>query len=445
MRILLVGKGGREHALAWKMSQSELLSALYLWPGNIAMQGLGESLDLPATADFTEMVAVAKQLRIDLVVSGPEAPLSQGLADAFAAAGIPTFGPRQAAAQLEASKAFAKNIMTKAGIPTAAHVLVKGESECREEALAILQATGGVVLKASGLAAGKGVFVCSTAAEVENGIQRLFHSDMSVASDTVVLEEVLLGRECSYFSFIGSHGPLGLGFAVDYKRLEDGDIGPNTGGMGCYAPVPWLPKGAEALVNERVIAPLLQALKAEGIYYCGCLYVGLMWSETKGPQVVEFNVRLGDPEAQVLALYDDRDWLALMAASCGLNVPEAALAAARRHPSSDRYSVAVVMAASSYPYGSDAGQAAVLPSQLFGNDVQANIMTFGANVTRGGRDGFATGSGRVLAVSARGASFAAARVAAYNRVHEIAGLWRSARWRSDIGSRVVKETKELEG
>ena len=214
--------------------------------------------------------------------------------------------------------------------------------------------------------------------------------------------------------------------------------------MGCYAPVPWLPARAEEVVNERVIVPLLQALKAEGIYYCGCLYVGLMWSEAKGPQVVEFNVRLGDPEAQVLALYDDRDWLALMAASCGFSVPEAALAAARRPPPSDRYSVAVVMAASSYPYGSDAGQAAVLPSRLFANDVQTDMMTFGANVSRDGVDGFATGSGRVLTVSARGHSFTAARVAAYNRVHEIAGLWRSARWRSDIGSRVVKETKESE-
>ncbi len=435
MRVLLIGKGGREHAIAWKISQSKLLTKLYLWPGNPGMKTLGELFPVSPSADFASLIAAAKQNHIDMVVSGPEAPLSEGLADAFAAAGIPTFGPVQAVAQLESSKAFAKAIMTKAKIPTAAFKVVHSEDECRAEALAMLSASGGVVLKASGLAAGKGVFVCRNADEVTAGIERLYHSDMKAAATDVVIEEVLHGRECSYFCFLGKAGPLSLGFAVDYKRLNDGDQGPNTGGMGCYAPVPWLPEGAAARVQAEVIEPLLKALKNEGLTYQGCLYVGLMWSPTKGPQVVEFNVRLGDPEAQVLALHDDRDWLGWMAASCGLTG-----GVQRPEGQSDRQrqltgkpaAVVVVMAAASYPYGNDAGTVATLPESLFASNPDASVVTFAANVATKTDGVITTSTGRVLTVGARGANFVEARALAYAQVEQLAKIWAGSRWRGDI-------------
>jgi phosphoribosylamine--glycine ligase len=432
MRVLLIGKGGREHAIAWKISQSELLTKLYLWPGNPGMRALGETLPLPGSASFANVIARSKELKIDMVVSGPEAPLSEGLADAFAAAGIPTFGPKQAVAQLEASKAFAKEMMAKARIPTADYRVAHDEDQCRQYALATLHARGGVVLKASGLAAGKGVFVCRSADDVAAGIERLYHSDMKDAAASVVIEEVLQGRECSYFCFLGKAGPLSVGFAVDYKRLNDGDEGPNTGGMGCYAPVPWLPEDAAARVQAAVVKPLLKALEDEGLSYQGCLYVGLMWSPTKGPQVVEFNVRLGDPEAQVLALYDDRDWLAWMAASCGLDVGVKKLATSSMQPLGKSRAVAVVMAASSYPYGNDPGTVASLPETVFTNATAAAVVTFAANVSSREDGTCATSTGRVLTVVARARSFVEARTLAYARVGELAQTWGGARWRGDI-------------
>lgn len=442
MRVLLVGKGGREHALAWKIRRSHLLTRLYLWPESPAIAPLGETLDLAPSATFDELVDLSRRLAIDMVVSGPEAPLSQGLADAFAKAGIPTFGPMQAVAELEASKAFAKAMMTKAGIPTAGHSLARDESECRTQALALLASDGGVVLKASGLAAGKGVFVCRTAADVEDGLRHLFHSDMRAAAATVVVEEMLEGRECSYFSFIGRGGATGLGFAVDYKRLGDHDVGPNTGGMGCYAPVPWLPADAEQQVVGKVVQPLLGALASEGLSYLGCLYVGIMWSETKGPMVVEFNVRLGDPEAQVLASYDDRDWLAVMAAKCGVPVPEAAVQAATAPVTHGDRAVAVVMASHSYPFGSEGPEAAPLPLAWFAKAGVAEgsgaVKVFAASVAAADKAHVQTGSGRVLTVTARAKTYAGARELAYEKVAEIASRWPRARWRSDIAARVIK-------
>ncbi len=441
MRVLLIGKGGREHALAWKIRGSALLQELFVWPGGPVFSGLATPLPAPASASFHELVAVAKAHGIGVVISGPEAPLSEGLADTFNAAGIPTFGPVQAAAQLESSKAFAKDMMQRAGIPTAAYEVVGDEAACREVSLAFLAKSGGAVLKASGLAAGKGVFVCFNAAEIEEGLRHLYHTDMRAAAAAVVVEEVLLGRECSYFSLIGAGGPTGLGFAVDFKRLHEQDQGPNTGGMGCYAPVPWLPADAEQQVVDQVVAPLLRALQAAGLTYCGCLYVGLMWSETKGPQVVEFNVRLGDPEAQVLAAYDDRDWLAVMAAKAGVAVPAAALAAATAPVSHQDRSVAVVMVSQGYPFGGEQGPAAELPLAAFTKitEEKEDVKVFAAAILPGAAGHVRTGVGRVLTVAARGASFAAARAKAYARVQELAAAWPGARWRRDIAQRVAQE------
>lgn len=439
MKVLVVGKGAREHALAQKIHSSPILTALFVWPGNAAMMGLGAVLDLPPNASNRELADAAQREQFDLVVVGPETPLSEGLADALADKGVPTFGPKQRAAALESSKAFSKEIMRKAKIPTAAFELAHGETECRRMALAMLARTGGAVLKASGLAAGKGVFVCRDKDEIEDGLQHLYHTDMTRAAATVVVEETLIGREVSYFTFLGQGGATGLGFAVDYKRLEDDDRGPNTGGMGCYAPVPWLPTGAEKLVEERVVTPLLAQLEADGIDYTGCLYVGLMWTET-GPEVVEFNVRFGDPEAQVLSVYDDRDWLVLMAYKAGLTVDADALRQATAKVTHKERAVAVVMASKGYPFGTGSENArTTLPRSLFASKSD-HLSIYAASVGVGDADDCVrTGLGRVLTVCARASDFSAARAKAYEKVQAVAALWPEARYRRDIGARVARE------
>jgi phosphoribosylamine--glycine ligase len=430
LNILLVGKGGREHAIAWKISRSPILSELYLWPGNPVSVALGTPADLPASASFSQLAVWAKNHAVDLVISGPEAPLSEGLADVMAEHGIPVFGPRQAGAMLEASKAFAKEVMQAAGVPTAASRLVTGENECRQVALVMLKETGGTVLKASGLAAGKGVFVCTTEAEIEEGLRHLYHSDMSTAAEKVVVEEILHGRECSYFTFIGDGESRGLGFAVDFKRLQDGNKGPNTGGMGSYTPVPWLPVNAGKKVEDLVVRPLMKELAKRDIPYTGCLYVGLMWHPAKGPQVVEFNVRLGDPEAQILAVYDDRDWLALMADRAGLTLPAAAASDLNRSVAHDDKVVGVVLASDTYPYGKDAGATGELPAALFAGE--QNFVVFAASVAAGGNGGFVSATGRVLTVVGRGTDFAAARKKAYDGVAAVRRTWTGCHFRNDI-------------
>lgn len=437
MRILLIGKGGREHALAWKIRRSPLLSDLLIWPGNPAMSGLGRTLEVPASAPLAEVVAAAKAAQVDLVVCGPEGPLEAGLADLLQATqpAIACFGPCAAAASLEASKAFAKDVMRAAGIPTADFEVITNATvdTVRAAARRFLQKRGGVVLKASGLAAGKGVFVCTTETQIEEGLKRLYQSDMAAAASTLVLEDLLRGRECSYFSFLGADGATGLGFAVDYKRLDDGDLGPNTGGMGCYAPVPWLPPDAEERVVQSVVEPLLEELKLRKIIYTGCLYVGLMWTD-EGPKVVEFNVRLGDPEAEVLAVYDDRDWLALMAAKAGLPVPAATVAAATAPITHGESAVAVVMASAGYPYGGKAEIATSLDRRLF-DPTRSDVKCFASAVRADAGGELVTASGRVLTLAARGASFALARQKVYAQVERLAREWSGCRYRLDIAGR----------
>ena len=210
-----------------------------------------------------------------------EKPLDEGFADACNKLGVPTFGPEKLAAQLEASKAFSKEVMREAGVPTAEYHIEDDHEKAKVLASSMLDRLGGAVIKASGLAGGKGVFVCSSQTQIDAAFDRLATS-MKDASQTLVIEEVLAGRECSYFTFIGEGGASPLGFAVDFKRLKDGDVGPNTGGMGCYTPVSWLPDNAQQVVHEQIIDPLLKELARRDIQYVGCLYVGIMWSE-KGP------------------------------------------------------------------------------------------------------------------------------------------------------------------
>ena len=438
IKVLLVGSGAREHAIASKLKSSHLLGHLYVWPGNPCINRVGEPIDLPANSSFEKLIAAAKDIGIDFVFCGPEKPLSDGLADAFNSAGIPVFGPNKAAAMLESSKAFAKEIMQEAGIPTADFSIVNNKADCRAQALKMLSEEGGVVLKASGLAAGKGVFVCRSVSQVHDGLDRLYSEAMKAASEIVVIEKMLLGRECSYFVFLGKGAPVSVGFAVDFKRLLNNDEGPNTGGMGCYAPVPWLPENAALQVDAAVVQPLLRTLKTRGLNYTGCLYVGIMWGN-KGPQVVEFNVRLGDPEAQVLTAYDSRDWLHLAAAKVGV-MPDPTVGSSGNK---SRRAVAVVLAGAGYPFGEKPDFAAAIPWSLIDPPRTAslgNVQVFGASLmpAKSGNtaDGVETGSGRVLTVVAVNDSFKHSRSMAYSRVDAIRAIWKDCQFRTDIAADV---------
>lgn len=435
MKVLLVGSGGREHALAWKLNQSKVVSELLLWPGNPAMAGLGQIPDWPAAIDWADVVRRSQEAGVDFVVVGPEKPLAEGLADLCEQAGLPVFGPNQAVAQLEASKAFAKDVMQAAGIPTAAYETADDQSTCDQQARRLLHEKGGVVLKASGLAGGKGVFVCRSVEELEHAMRRLYGQNMMKAAETVVLEEILEGRECSYFALVGREGSSYLGFAVDFKRLQDGDLGPNTGGMGCYTPVPWLPDDAAKQVDEQIVAPLLAELDRRQMTYHGCLYVGLMWGKN-GPAVVEFNVRLGDPEAQVLAVSDERDWGAMIAEQLGFKTHEpVAVEAGPEWPA-----VAVVMASSAYPYGGDEQPAKVLPADIFTHQ-DKSLVVFGAAIASGEEGQLLTGQGRVLTVAAGASNLADARTRCYRQVEELARDWLGVQYRHDIAQRVISDSR----
>lgn len=433
LKVLLIGKGGREHAIAWKISKSPILSKLFLWPGNPAMAAHGESVKLPSNTSLTDLATWARSENIEFVISGPEAPLSEGLADAMAKRDIPVFGPRKAGAMLESSKAFAKDIMQAAGIPTATSRLVSNEKDCRKTAFEMLAQSGGTVLKASGLAAGKGVFVCRTPDDIESGLQRLYHTDMNSAAEQVVIEEVLEGRECSYFTFVGAGKSRGLGFAVDYKRLQDGDLGPNTGGMGSYTPVGWLPDDAQKKVEDLVVTPLLKELANRDIPYTGCVYVGLMWHRVKGPQVIEFNVRLGDPEAQILAVYDDRDWLALMADRAGIELPKPVKENLDQLVMHKDKVVGVVLASETYPYGKVPGASGMIPHDVFVN-AGTDDCAFIGSVTGDLKTGLKSATGRVMTLIVRAPDFKTARLRVYNKVEKIRNSWSGCQFRKDIGA-----------
>lgn len=429
MRVLLIGSGGREHALAWKLKRSPECRALFVWPGNAATNRVATALGLAPNTSYEKVADAAVAFGVDIVVVGPEGPLSDGITDVMLKKGLKVFGPTQAAAQLESSKVFAKRMMMEASIPTAAYEIVASREECLAAAMRILSRDGGVVLKANGLAGGKGVFVCHNEQHVMDGVERLYSQGMKSAAGQVIVEEILLGREVSYFCLVGSGKITRIGFAVDHKRLLAGDKGPNTGGMGCYTPVPWLPGDAGDQVDARIVIPLLEALERNETSYTGCLYVGLMWSD-KGPSVVEFNVRFGDPEAQVLALSDQTDWLPLIAAKLGLKLKRSVQAA------SPKPVMGYVLASSGYPFGEVADVDGVLPWHVIEGQSDGSAV-FAASVHQAD-GGVRTGSGRVFLVAGVGRTFNAAKSKALARVEKLRGFWPEAQWRSDIGQGVLQ-------
>lgn len=403
----MLGGGGREHALAWKLAQSPSCERLYAAPGNPGIAHHAELVDL-AIADHDAVIAFCRDKAIGLVVVGPEAPLVAGIADDLRAAGIATFGPGRAAAQLEGSKAFTKALCDEAGIPTARYA----RCDSFADALAKVSTFGlPVVIKADGLAAGKGVIIAEDANQAHAALESMFDGAFGDAGATVVIESFLIGEEASFFALSDGRNVVPLGTAQDHKRVGDGDTGPNTGGMGAYSPAGIVTSEIEAEVMARIVQPTVDTLAARGTPYVGVLYAGLMLTPD-GPQLIEYNCRFGDPECQVMMprIEDDLAELLLATATTSLG--------GRPAPrlSTDN-AITVVMAAAGYPGTPEKGAIITLHEPEPSPDGQ--VMIFHAGTASEEGQLIATG-GRVLAVTAVAPSLARARTEAYLAVDRIA-------------------------
>ncbi|MBE2253368.1 MAG: phosphoribosylamine--glycine ligase [Myxococcus sp.] len=400
MRVLVLGSGGREHALAWKLKQSPLLTGLVIAPGNPGTEALGETVGVDQN-DPAAVVALVKAKGIELVVVGPEAPLVAGVADAVRRAGVPVFGPDAAAARVEGSKAFAKEIMLAAGVPTA-HARVFGSVE---EAARAAADGGPIVVKADGLAAGKGVVVADSGAEAAVAVRAL---GKLPAGQTVLLEERLEGPELSVMALCDGERAVLLPASQDHKRLLDGDRGPNTGGMGAYAPARLLDEAQLEQVRQQVMVPTLRELARRGAPFRGALYAGLMLTPS-GPKVLEFNARLGDPETQVLMMQTADDLLPLLFAAATGRLDERPLRLA------SGYAVGIVLASPGYPDAPRTG----LPISGLAEGTDDEVPVFHSGTRRDGTGAIVTAGGRVLTVCARGATVVAARELALSRALRI--------------------------
>lgn len=429
MNILLIGSGGREHALAWKMAQSPLVDMVHSTPGNPGMDEEGPCFDVAVT-DIQKLVQLTLQVEPDLIVIGPEAPLAEGLSDILRARGFDVFGPSQQAAQLESSKAFSKARMVQYGVPTAAYgeftdpVLAKSY-------LRTLEAP--YVLKADGLAAGKGVVIAETLDQADAEIDEMLSGKFGDASATLVIEEFMHGEEASIFVITDGTGAIYLPAAQDHKRAGDGDTGPNTGGMGAYAPAPVVTDEILARVKAEIVQPMLKGMTADGMPYQGVLYVGIMVT-TDGPKVVEFNARFGDPECQVLmkGLAGDIVPAILGAATGGLEGNEEAFEALLEL---DRFepTATIVLATEGYP-GSYA-KGSVIRGVNSANDLPGvTVFQAGTDMDEGGA--LVANGGRVLAVTASGDDLQEAVTRAYAGVDAID--WPEGFCRRDIGWRALK-------
>jgi phosphoribosylamine--glycine ligase len=420
MNILLIGSGGREHALAWKISASPLCDALYTAPGNPGTAQCGENVALDVT-DHGAIIEFCRDRAIGFVVVGPEAPLVAGLVDDLTAAGIKAFGPTKAAAQLEGSKAFTKELCAEARIPTAAFARFMDEAAARAY---VAEKGAPIVIKADGLAAGKGVVVAMTVDEANDALAMMFAGGLGAAGAEVVIEEYLTGEEVSFFAFSDGTHALPLASAQDHKRAFDGDTGPNTGGMGAYSPAPVLTPALEEEVMARIIRPTIAALKARGTPYRGVLYAGLMITAA-GPKLIEYNARFGDPECQVLMPRMKTDLVAAMLAT----VDEELKSFDVRWW--DEVALTVVMATKGYPGPYSRG------SEIGGLDAAEaveNVLVFHAGTKQAGGHLLADG-GRVLNVTSMGKSVAEARRRAYDAVAVID--WPEGFCRTDIGWRAM--------
>ncbi|MBV7258632.1 phosphoribosylamine--glycine ligase [Erythrobacter crassostreae] len=422
MNILLLGSGGREHALAWKLAQSPSCAKLYAAPGN---PGIAERAEL-TSIDVSNHEAVAlfcKANTIGLVVIGPEAPLVDGLADSLRAEGIAVFGPSAAAAQLEGSKGFTKDLCARANIPTGGYVRATSLYDANR---ALTRFNAPFVLKADGLAAGKGVVIAPTLEDAEAALADMFGGQFGEAGAEVVIEEFLDGEEASFFAITDGETIIPFGTAQDHKRVGEGDVGPNTGGMGAYSPAPVLTPELQQRAMDEILRPTVDTMRAEGMPYSGVLYLGLMLTKS-GPQLIEYNCRFGDPECQVLMMRLQSDLAAIMLACANGQLASVGADFA------EETALTVVMAAEGYPASAKKGGAIDLGDAEAGG---AKVFHAGTAVKDGA---LVVNGGRVLNVTAAGANVTAAQKAAYKAVDAIS--FESGFCRRDIGWREVAREK----
>ena len=424
MKVLVIGSGGREHALAWKLAQSARVSEVLVAPGNAgtATEDKCRNVDV-AVKDIHGLLALAQREQVAVTVVGPEIPLVLGVVDAFRAAGLRIFGPTAAAAQLEGSKAYAKDFLARHGIPTAFYSVFTD----MEPALAYLRDKGApIVVKADGLAAGKGVIVAMTLREAEEAVTDMLSGNaFGDAGARVVIEEFLEGEEASFISMVDGVTALPMATSQDHKRVGDGDTGPNTGGMGAYSPAPVVTPEVHASVMREVVNPTVQGMIADGIPFTGFLYAGLMIDANGAPKVIEFNVRFGDPETQPVMLRLQSDLVALVEAAIDgrLHETEAQWEA--------RPSLGVVMASAPYPETPISGD---VISGL--TEVSGNAKVFHAGTALDAEGNVISAGGRVLCVAALGDSVSDAQHNAYAGVARI--HWANEFHRSDIGWRAIE-------
>ena len=420
LNILVIGSGGREHALCWKIAQSPLLAQLYCAPGNPGIAELAECVNPVGNAEIVDFCLINA---IDLVVIGPEQPLVDGLSDALRAAKINVFGCSKAAAQLEGSKGFTKDLCEKYNIPTAAYARFDNLSDAKTY---LARKGAPIVVKADGLAAGKGVTVARTASEAERALETIFGGQFGPAGNEVVMEDMMVGEELSFFALCDGKHVRAFAGAQDHKAVGEGDTGPNTGGMGTYSPAPVLDDAMRKRVTDEIIHPTMKAMEAEGIPFQGILFAGLMLTDT-GPQLIEYNVRFGDPETQVMLPRLKSDLVPLlMACATGKGLMEAPL---ELRPDS---TLCVVMATQGYPGSYAKG------SEIKGLDAlksEENLIVFHAGTQQEGNKITANG-GRVLGVTAMASTIEAAQKKAYAAVDQID--WPQGFCRRDIGWRAIK-------
>lgn len=451
MQILILGSGGREHAMAWKLARSRRVQQVFVAPGNggTAREPRIQNLALDPVRQIDELIAFAKAEKIGLTVVGPEAPLAAGAVDAFRSAGLPIFGPQRLAAQLESSKDFAKQFMKRHGIPTAAFETFTDPTA----AIAYIQRKVGpageqpgapIVVKADGLAAGKGVVVAASHAEAEAAVRDMLEGNrFGAAGARVVIEDFLPGEEASFMVVCDGKMAVPLATSQDHKRVGDGDTGPNTGGMGAYSPAPVVTTEVHARVMREIINPVLRGMAAEGQPYTGFLYAGLMISPDGVPKVVEFNCRMGDPETQPIFMRLRGDILPILeAAAAGRLEQVEQLADGLWDP---RPAVGVVLAAGNYPEAPRTGDAIhglpiasqdFLPHGIRGND-DTEVMVFHAGTRLAESGEVLTTGGRVLCVTALGPSLRMAQQAAYAQAAQIG--FEGMHYRRDIGWRALQK------
>ncbi|WOA54035.1 phosphoribosylamine--glycine ligase [Dickeya solani] len=429
MNILIIGNGGREHALAWKAAQSPLADKVYVAPGNAgtALEPALENVNIAAT-DIPALLDFARQNAIGLTIVGPEAPLVIGVVDAFRAAGLKIFGPTQAAAQLEGSKAFTKDFLARQHIPTAEY---QNFTDI-EPALAYIRRKGApIVIKADGLAAGKGVIVAMTLEEAENAATDMLAGNaFGDAGHRIVVEEFLDGEEASFIVMVDGEHVLPMATSQDHKRVGDKDTGPNTGGMGAYSPAPVVTDDVHQRVMDQIIWPTVRGMAAEGNVYTGFLYAGLMISPDGQPKVIEFNCRFGDPETQPIMLRLKSDLVELCLAACDGKLDE------KTSDWDARPSLGVVLAAGGYPADYRNGDViSGLPTQ---DATDGKVFHAGTQLNG---DDVVTNGGRVLCVTALGHSVAEAQQRAYELAKPIS--WEGSFCRSDIGYRAIAREQKI--